>query len=281
MIPVYYNPKQSVRVASFSPSASKPGLLVEDWKKNSSIKDQVVFHESQPIRIRSLYHAHSKSYVQGVIAGTEPNGFGTYDPVAANSFRYTVGSLITAVKETLTRKLPVGMSPTSGFHHAHYAGNHGFCTFNGLVLAAMYAQQHKLAKRILILDMDQHYGDGTEDILRKLKLKNIDHITSGKSYGNARSAFDCLDNIPFSVYDLVLYQAGADMHKDDPLGGIMTSNQLMVRDRFVFDECKRWNLPVVWNLAGGYQRDANGSIEPVLKIHRTTMQQCIEVFGCN
>ena len=29
-------------------------------------------------------------------------------------------------------------------------------------------------------------------------------------------------------------------------------------------------MPVAWNLAGGYQHDADGGIEPVLKIHRGT-----------
>ena len=41
---------------------------------------------------------------------------------------------------------------------------------------------------------------------------------------------------------------------------------------------KKNNIPLVWNLAGGYQKDKDGSIEPVLKCHRNTMEACLNIF---
>jgi acetoin utilization deacetylase AcuC-like enzyme len=79
--------------------------------------------------------------------------------------------------------------------------------------------------------------------------------------------------------DLLLYQAGADPHIDDPLGGWMSTAQLAQRDRIVFETAAEMGFPVAWNLAGGYQRDASGGIEPVLQIHRNTMQACVAVHG--
>ncbi len=109
-----------------------------------------------------------------------------------------------------------------------------------------------------ILDCDAHYGNGTENIIRRLGIDWIEHHTQGLRFYSANDARDgryeqwlaqaiekCLD------CDLVLYQAGADPHVDDPLGGILTTAQMIARDRMVFE--KLGHLPLVWNLAGGYQ----------------------------
>ncbi|MBK7005541.1 MAG: hypothetical protein IPH37_10705 [Burkholderiales bacterium] len=81
------------------------------------------------------------------------------------------------------------------------------------------------------------------------------------------------------MYDLVLYQAGADIHVNDPLGGILTTEQMKQRDRTIFNGCITRRIPLVWNLAGGYQRDLNGTIAPVLSLHRNTMHQCLRAYG--
>jgi acetoin utilization deacetylase AcuC-like enzyme len=66
--------------------------------------------------------------------------------------------------------------------------------------------------------------------------------------------------------DLVLYQAGVDCHIDDPFGGIYSDKSLLDRDSMVLDYLR--GKPVVWNLAGGYQFDEAGTIEPTLRLHR-------------
>lgn len=56
----------------------------------------------------------------------------------------------------------------------------GFCTFNGLVAIALLMREG-LAERIGILDLDAHYGDGTDECLARVPdLKpHIDHWTFG------------------------------------------------------------------------------------------------------
>ena len=78
--------------------------------------------------------------------------------------------------------------------------------------------------------------------------------------------------------DLVMYQAGADMFIDDPLGGAMTIAELRERDWMVFEWCRNAGVPVCFSLAGGYARESDGSIPTVLEIHRNTMAVAIEVF---
>ena len=74
----------------------------------------------------------------------------------------------------------------------------------------------------------------------------------------------------------MLYQAGADPHINDPLGGWLTTEQLYRRDARVFDGLRKMCIPVAWNLAGGYQRDAAGTIRPVLTIHDNTLHAFAE-----
>ena len=73
--------------------------------------------------------------------------------------------------------------------------------------------------------------------------------------------------------DVVLYQSGADPHIDDPPGGILTTAQMVARDRTIFE--RLGHLALVWNLAGGYQEVAGETeaeqIEPVLELHRETV----------
>ena len=79
--------------------------------------------------------------------------------------------------------------------------------------------------------------------------------------------------------DLVLYQAGADPHVNDPLGGWLTTDELRRRDAIVFERLRALGVPVVWNLAGGYQQERDGTIPRVLEIHDNTARECVRAFG--
>jgi len=77
--------------------------------------------------------------------------------------------------------------------------------------------------------------------------------------------------------DVVLYQAGADPHIDDPLGGWLTTQQLAERDRLVFESARQRGIPLAWNLAGGYQ----SPLRKVLDVHDNTMRACaLAYLGC-
>lgn len=281
MIPVFYRPEQSCdEASSYSPSAEKPAKVVADWLSNPAIASHLAIQSFDAAAAQALYAAHSKDYVHGVLSSQRVNGFGTKSPGIAASLRYTTGSMMAAAVRVLTHKvagLNVAVSPTSGFHHAGYFDGGAFCTFNGLMASAIHVHTLGLARRILIVDMDQHYGDGTDDIIEKLGIDYVDRITARKSYQTAAQVLQCaeLRSVQPGQYDLVLYQAGADMHVNDPLGGLLTTEQMQQRDRAVFSSCARLGIPIAWNLAGGYQRDAEGGIEPVLALHRNTMLECI------
>jgi acetoin utilization deacetylase AcuC-like enzyme len=268
------------KVQSFSPSAAKPRAVVDDWKKAGAPLEVRSF---EPLTVDDLKRVHNAEFVDAVLAGLRNNGFGRREPEVARSCLYTTGAMAAAAIEAL-RNQQVAAAPVSGFHHAGHGNCGGFCTFNGLMATAALLRQRGLARRVGILDLDQHYGNGTDDIIEALAIDYVRHFTSGKVNRRAHDAKPFLDNLgtlvrEFADCDVLLYQAGADAHINDPLGGWMTTEQLRRRDLTVFTAARAIGLPVAWNLAGGYQVDDFGGIGPVLEIHRNTLRECARAYG--
>ena len=285
-IPVFYCPQMSVSSGGYSPSASKPERVVADWHAAGLPIDLKPFAAAT---VADLSHVHSNHYVKGVLAGEIANGHGNTNRNVSRSCLLTVGSFMAAAEEAASNGL-VACSPTSGFHHASYDSGRGFCTFNGLMAAAwkMLARDWCVA----IVDCDAHYGDGTQNILSHKKLHDrVYHWTHGRDISGKfewdrfdrkiRSFIETFLNETDPGRRIVFYQAGADVHIDDPLGpgehGMLDS-EMRQRDRLIFELCRTHHVPVVWNLAGGYQRDEFGEIPKVLELHRATMEECVWCF---
>lgn len=283
MIKVFYTPKQSTYVASDSPSAFKPPQVFDDWRNHALRFGSGTVY---PATREDFCTAHAEEYVDGVLDLTIPNGFGTKDLEVAETLPWTVGSIMSAAKHVALAsthgQVVAAASLTSGFHHAGYSFGGGFCTFNGLMIAAISVLYADTAVLPGILDLDYHYGNGTQNIIERLGYqKMIPHFSSGQTYTVPWDAQPLLDRIPKIIaamatrgVKVILYQAGADMHLDDPFGGMMSTKQMRERDRIVFEQCKQAGIGVAWNLAGGYQKP----LSRVIELHRNTMEECINVF---
>jgi acetoin utilization deacetylase AcuC-like enzyme len=280
-IPVFYSPAMVADASSFSPSAGKPGAAVASWQ---SLGLPFVIHAPTPVAAEQFGVAHNPDFVADVLAGRRDNGFGNKSPGVAAALPWTSGAMLSAAREAICNGQGA-VAPCSGFHHAGYNFAGGFCTFNGLMVTANALLAEGTARRVGILDCDEHWGNGTQDIIDRLKLtKFVEHYSPCHEFGRTARAEAFLAALPkllkrFADCDIVLYQAGADPHIDDPLGGWLTTAQLRRRDEIVFAELKQLGVPVAWNLAGGYQRDADGGIRPVLDIHDHTMLAFATVHG--
>lgn len=275
---VFYRPEQTAHNAGvFSPSAAKPALTVADWLQRGLITETDIMG-FEPAAREDLVRAHDPDFVEGVLSLAEPNGFGNRDPEVAASLPFTSGSLLAAARYALANQENV-CSPTSGFHHASYDSAEGFCTFNGLMVTALALLDSGEIRSVGIIDCDAHYGNGTDNIIRRLEVKGVRHHTMGQHFHNSEDAGGVAGKLFLSWLDraiedcigvdLVIYQAGADPHLNDPLGGVLSEATMAKRDHAIFEAFK--GKALVWNLAGGYQRDALGGIEPVLKLHRNTV----------
>lgn len=278
-LPVYFTAAMVADAHSYSPSAAKPARVMDSWKRLNIPLDVRV---PAAVTREQLKRAHDPAYVDGVLSLRRENGFGNRNAEVAASLPHTSGAMLAAARAAISNRR-VAVAPVSGFHHAKYSEGGGYCTFNGLIVAALAIVDAKLARRVGILDCDHHYGDGTHDIIRRLDLAHcIQHDTVGAREFTVDQAEPFLQSLgrrvgAFADCDVLLYQAGADPHVDDRLGGWLTSAQLVRRDRIVFEAAAIIGLPVAWNLAGGYQEP----LRRVLDIHDHTLRECWRVHGAS
>jgi acetoin utilization deacetylase AcuC-like enzyme len=267
---------------SVSPSTRKPGLVAEalrasDWR--------IRFLPPEEMALDALYRVHDPAFVDSILSLSRPNGFGNTSETVARSLRHTCGAFHTGAKLALSAGISASL--TSGFHHASTARARGFCTFNGLMASAALLLDGGSARRVAILDCDFHYGDGTTAIIDTMRLQDeVLNVSLGANFGRASSSTGYLDavrracvEIESFAPDIVFYQAGVDSHIDDPLGGLLTSDELRTRDEIVFGWVRRIGMPLTWNLAGGYQVEPDGSIPKVVNLHMNTFEVALRSLG--
>ena len=242
-------------------------------------------------RLRQL---HAPEYVDAFLTGRAPlassQGWPWTPQIHDGVLAINGGQLLGA---KLAMEHGIAANVAQGFHHAGYARGGGYCTFNGLALVA----QEFPDRRVMVLDCDEHGGNGTEEFTNRLpNLYNFSiHGNSFGMQGGERSIPRKLPSVTqnFSLYeqalddafdmvecwrpDLLIYQAGADPHLNDPLGSLgMTTEQMCERDRIVFQRCKGRDLPVLFVLAGGYQEPINSKLLP---LHLNTFKVAHAVFA--
>lgn len=296
MMNVFYSPLQCATTNSFSPSSMKPQYVVADWQQR--FPGQIAVHDFEPVERDVFKRVHSPDHVDAILDGRANNGFGNKSLQVAQSLPYTTGSLLAAAEYAVLHGAQT-CSPTSGFHHASYHHAGGYCTFNGLMATAVALWDAGLVQTVGIIDCDAHYGDGTQDIIDRLSAKWVRHHTLGGAFHSARDVYPVPGGgttfarwlqkaiCDAKACDLVIYQAGADPHVNDPLGGILTTEQMRERDRMVFEGLR--GKALVWNLAGGYQtatevpgtgeQSQAARLEPVLALHRNTMAEHLAVLS--
>ena len=275
-IPVSYSNRMVVDISSFSPSAGKPRDVMQSW-----LTLEIPLRVAAPVAasVDQLCLAHERGYVEDLLACRTVNGFGKRNQAVSDTLPWTSGAMLSATCAAIANG-QVAIAPCSGFHHASHAGGGGFCTFNGLMVSAAVLLDEGLVERVGILDCDMHYGDGTDAIIEKLHLKSrVLHYTAGAKRNQPSHAKPFLRMLPtivesFAGCDVLIYQAGADPHIDDPLGGWLTTEELIERDQIVFETAHRIGLPVAWNLAGGYQTP----LRRVLDIHDNTLRACARTY---
>lgn len=290
MIPTFYSEKMVADgIDSFSPSAGKPRIVANAL---GNIEDKfprlgINLVKPIPVTVAEICRVHDPNHVYEILSCKKNNGFDLKSIEVAKSLPYTLGAMNSAARAAIQLKTHTA-ALCSGFHHASYDNAKWYCTFNGLMVAAVDLLEKQLAKKIAIIDADQHYGDGTQSIIDDIydgRIKGLSRDTCNKilhySFGrdfdkpeHARyylaRAREVIAEVAEFKPDVVLYQAGADAHVDDPLGGVLTTEELAERDVTIIGGCAKLGIPVAWNLAGGYKRDKYGGISDVVKIHLNT-----------
>jgi acetoin utilization deacetylase AcuC-like enzyme len=250
----------------------------------------VIVTEPEPLAYDALLAVHDREYVEAVLTGMPESracsqGF-AWGPQLLPSLLASSGGVVAAARHALTHGVSGSLS--SGLHHARRGWGLGFCTFNGLVLAAIAALEAG-AGRVLILDLDAHCGGGTASLIGgEPRIRQVDVsvcefdtyrstsaarlvMADGETYLDAVGR--ALDECVPGEFGLCIYNAGMDPFGEDTSGGApgITVEALAAREGLVFDWARRSGLPIAFVLAGGY---VGGNVDraKLVALHRMTIR---------
>lgn len=257
-----------------------------------------MLHASPAASVEELWRAHSQRYVDAVLGGTlskdEQRRIGLpWSETLVRRSLATVGGAIAAARSALHTGISGQLA--GGTHHAHHDFGSGFCVFNDLAVAALTLLAEGRTRRITILDLDVHQGDGNAAILTAVAGMQVVSVQGERNFPFRRvpstidvelpdgtgdaSYIDALVGLLPAVADfrpdLLLYLSGVDPLREDRLGRLdLTHDGLAERDRLVLEMCRRRGIPVSIAIGGGYADPIAASV----RAYANTFQIARDVF---
>ena len=193
-------------------------------------------------------------------------------------------------------KYGIAMNIAGGTHHAFSYKGEAFCLLNDQAIGARYVQKKYGVKKVLMVDLDVHQGNGTAEIFQKDTSiftfsmhgqSNYPFVKENSDLDIALSN-DCGDQEYLQILkrtlpdliqtqqpDFIFYLSGVDVINSDKLGKLgMTIEGCKERDRFVLDTCFTNQIPVMCSMGGGYSPD----IKVIVNAHANTFRLAQEIF---
>jgi acetoin utilization deacetylase AcuC-like enzyme len=254
---------------------AKYSLLHERVAANAAAWD-LRLHEPPAASDEDLLRVHCPDYVRRMSRGEAgPDemrriGF-PWSAMMVERSRRSSGGTIMALRSALRDGIAANLA--GGTHHAAYDRGGGYCVFNDSIVAARHAQAAGLVRRVLVVDLDVHQGNGSAQLAAGDDSLFTFSMHAAKNYPAIKPASDldvalptgCGDaayldalarHLPVAIArarpDAVVYLAGADPFEGDRLGLLaLTKPGLAERDRQVFAACRGHGLPVAVTMAGG------------------------------
>lgn len=193
-------------------------------------------------------------------------------------------------------KNKISLNIAGGTHHAFTYKGEGFCVLNDMAIATCWLLEKQQIKKILIVDLDVHQGNGTAQIFREeprvftFSIHGKDNYPLKKEFSDldialpthtADSAYleVLTDRLPGLIEeqkpDFIFYQAGVDVLATDKLGKLSLSRQgCRRRDEIVFEQCIRYQIPVAVAMGGGYSE----RMADIVEAHCNTFRTAFALF---
>lgn len=271
----------------------KPKKTMEFLKKKKLL-DKIDTFKPNKATEKDLLLVHDQKYVDsvkqlslngGMLSSDTPAPKGIYEVALIP----TGGTILAGMK--LFERYQIMANPLAGFHHASRSFASGFCFFNDIAIVTEKLRKKYNLKRILIIDLDVHHANGTQEIYYDdPNVLNLSFHQDGRTLYPGTGAIDKIGrdkgegytvNLPLLPYtgdksyiyafeniipklteefnpEIIIYQCGVDTHHSDPLADLFLTYQtyyyLAKRIRELSEKtCKK--LLVLFG--GGYNSDAS------------------------
>ena len=257
---------------------------------------EINFNDAPLIDLEFVYPIHPKDHIDNIFTKIPKNGLNSLEnepyadtflcPNSKNAILRACGAGILAADNLIinsNKKHFCAVRPPG--HHAETKRANGFCFFNNVAITAKYLQNKYELNKIAIIDFDVHHGNGTQDIFfnnekvlyisthqypfypgtgsekEKGKFDNIFNIplASGTTSNEYLNAYEhVLKKIKKFKPDFILFSAGFDAHKNDPLANFkLESKDFFEITKRTLDVYKEVNgKKTVSILEGGYELNA-------------------------
>ncbi|MCA6503951.1 MAG: histone deacetylase [Pseudanabaena sp. M135S2SP2A07QC] len=296
-LPLIYHPNYVAPIANTNRfPMEKFRLLYEMLLADGVARPEQFFRPELP-ELDAIALVHDRKYVDAYWTGNlDPKAqrrIGLpWSPELADRTRIAVGGTLLTARLALAHGL--ACNTAGGTHHAFPSYGSGFCIFNDLAIASRVLLKEGLIKKILIVDLDVHQGDGTALIFQdepnvftfsmhcQINFPSIKQISDRdvplregmEDDEYLRTLANYLPDLLTEFQpDLVLYDAGVDPHIGDRLGKLaLTDAGIFRRDMQVLSTCAAQRVPVACVIGGGYCEDMRSLVYRHSLLHRAASE---------
>ncbi len=264
-----------------------------------NIAEKTDFFSPDMVEISDTFLAHRQEYVEAFVnlSLTESQA----RKIGFIQDKELIDRELTLVQGTISGALlafenKIAFNIAGGTHHAYSDRGEAFCMLNDQAIASTFLFKNKWAKKILIVDLDVHQGNGTAEIFRNnpkvftFSMHGKNNYPFEKEKSDLDISFDdkTTDNQYLSVLketlykliekekpDFIFYQSGVDVLASDKLGKLALSVEgCAERDAIVFEFCQKYQIPIQCSMGGGYSPD----LVTIIKAHTNTFRKAKDIF---
>ncbi len=273
-------------------------ILPEQLLYEGTVRDENFFHPSpidEPVILLTHEAAYWDKLKHQTLSAKEIRAIGfPMTPRLVERGRYIAAGTIECA--LYAKQFGVALNIAGGTHHSFSYKGEGFCVFNDIAIAANYMLHHGLAKKILVIDLDVHQGNGTAQIFRDEPRVFTFSMHGAKNYPVRKETSDMDIGLPDGTEDkaylkilgntlpqlvdavqpdLIFYQSGVDVLASDKLGRLSLSLEgCKTRDRIVLETCRNNGIPVAVSMGGGYSE----RLSQIIEAHANTYRLAQELY---
>jgi acetoin utilization deacetylase AcuC-like enzyme len=293
-----YHERYDLNLGAHVFPSQKYRLIRDKLIKDGLASPEDDFLHPEPASDPDVLRVHTQDWVDKLKSGTLTRSDimkleVPYSPELVSAFWLAAGGTILAAQSALRDDF--GCNLGGGFHHAFPSHGEGFCAVHDVAVAIRRLQADGAVRKVMVVDSDVHQGNGTAAIFANQPSVFTLSIHQANNYPAYKPPstvdLDMPDLVDDQAYlaaflpavragldsfqpEILFYVGGADPYRDDQLGGLsLTMDGLLSRDKSVFEEARKRNIPVVTTLAGGYAR----RVEDTVQIHVNTILAAREV----